>query len=321
MPVLTVLAAASQCIRYLTILHYTPPEYRYSPFPMTAILTSLGSTSCSYLDTKTSNHIFCTGSGCEYAVDNCLANDMSAASTDPRPGWRATHNSQSPRPRDPSTSAPTTSNFISTSWSEGPSHLDPALAHSMSFDFDQIILPDSNLIDLGVSLGDFMPRITEPRSLPSTEAASGNLIGRQPHGYTLENKANRHPSQSPSLLYQTLSGPPSQQHTHSPKPIRNFQTINKQQQQHLRQNTTVAESTCSDTPSSQDSGDDPLTEKRRRNKLAAQRLRQKKLDRISGLESRLEEITKERDDLRLRLAKWEGEAMAMRQLFDQKMKE
>jgi hypothetical protein len=182
------------------------------------------------------------------------------------------------------------------------------------------MLPDSSLIDLGVSLDDFVPRITEPRSPPSAEVASGNLIGSQPHGYTLENEANRHRSQSPSLLYQTFSAPPSQQHTNSPNPIRNKQTINKQQQ-HLRQNTTVAESTCSDTPSSQDSGDERLTEKRRRNKLAAQRLRQKKLDRISGLESRLEEITKERDDLRLRLAKWEGEAMAMRQLFDQKMKE
>lgn len=160
-----------------------------------------------------------------------------------------------------------------------------------------------------------MPRVTGPRNQMSPPAASANPVGSQSRDYTLESHASRHQSQSPSLLY----APQPRQHVHSPNPTSNFQPIDRQQ--HLRQNKTVAESTCSDTPSSQDSGDDRITEKRRRNKLAAQRLRQKKLDRISGLESRLDEVTKERDELRLRLAKWEGEAMAMRQLFEQKMKE
>ncbi|CRG89928.1 hypothetical protein PISL3812_06967 [Talaromyces islandicus] len=289
---------------------------------MTTILASTGSISCSYLDSNTSNHIFCAGtSGREYSVGNYLINDMSAAPARPSSGWRETHNAQSSRPRDHASSSapPTTGNFISTSWSEDHSQLDRALADSIAFGLDPIILPDTNLIDLNMSLDDFVPSITEPRSPLSPTAASENSIGSQTRGYILENRADRHQSQSPSLLYQTLSAPQSQQHTHSPNPSRYFQPINRHQ--HSRQNTTVAESAGSDTPSSQDSGDDPLTEKRRRNKLAAQRLRQKKLDRISNLESRLEDVTKERDDLRLRLAKWEGEAIAMRQLFDQKMKE
>jgi hypothetical protein len=69
------------------------------------------------------------------------------------------------------------------------------------------------------------------------------------------------------------------------------------------------------SPSSQDSDEDRLQEKRRRNKLAARRLRQKKMDQMSDLEARLEEMRKERDDLRLNAAKWEGEVMVLRQLL------
>lgn len=72
----------------------------------------------------------------------------------------------------------------------------------------------------------------------------------------------------------------------------------------------------SDTPSSQDSDEERVTERRRRNKLAARRLRQKKLDQVSKLEAQLEEVKKERDALRLRAAKSEGEVMALRQMID-----
>lgn len=37
---------------------------------------------------------------------------------------------------------------------------------------------------------------------------------------------------------------------------------------------------------------------------------------MSDLEARLEKMTKERDDLRLKAAKWEGEVMVLRQLLD-----
>ncbi|PLB51404.1 hypothetical protein P170DRAFT_433414 [Aspergillus steynii IBT 23096] len=59
-----------------------------------------------------------------------------------------------------------------------------------------------------------------------------------------------------------------------------------------------------------------LQERRRRNKLASRRLRQKHLDHVADLESRLEAMTQERDGLRLRVAKWEGEAMALRKLLE-----
>jgi hypothetical protein len=39
------------------------------------------------------------------------------------------------------------------------------------------------------------------------------------------------------------------------------------------------------------------------------------MDQMSDLESRLENMTKERDELRLKAAKWEGEVMVLRQLL------
>lgn len=75
----------------------------------------------------------------------------------------------------------------------------------------------------------------------------------------------------------------------------------------------------SDTHSSQESDEERLAERRRKNKLAARKLRQKKLDQVSELEGQLEEMRKERDALRLRAAKSEGELLALRQMIDQKM--
>ncbi|KAJ5233569.1 uncharacterized protein N7469_005335 [Penicillium citrinum] len=75
----------------------------------------------------------------------------------------------------------------------------------------------------------------------------------------------------------------------------------------------------SDTHSSQESDEERLAERRRKNKLAARKLRQKKLDQVSELEAQLEEVRKERDALRLRAAKSEGELLALRQMIDQKV--
>lgn len=72
------------------------------------------------------------------------------------------------------------------------------------------------------------------------------------------------------------------------------------------------------TPSS-GGGDSPESgpskiRKRQRNTEAARRYRQRKLDRVSELEEALEAMSKERDDLRLKLAKAEAEAGVLRSL-------
>jgi len=55
--------------------------------------------------------------------------------------------------------------------------------------------------------------------------------------------------------------------------------------------------------------------KRQRNTLAARKYRKKKFDRIEELESAVEVLTKERDDLRIRLARQEAETSALREMM------
>lgn len=70
--------------------------------------------------------------------------------------------------------------------------------------------------------------------------------------------------------------------------------------------------------SAQDSEEERIVEKRRRNTMAARRFRQRKQDHVSDLQSQLSKVTQERDDLKLQVAKWEGEVMALRKLLEMK---
>lgn len=63
---------------------------------------------------------------------------------------------------------------------------------------------------------------------------------------------------------------------------------------------------------------DDLTEKRRRNNLAAAKYRQKKVDRISELEGALAGVEKERDELRLQLARRDAELDVMRRMMEKR---
>jgi hypothetical protein len=58
--------------------------------------------------------------------------------------------------------------------------------------------------------------------------------------------------------------------------------------------------------------------KRRKNTLAARKYRQKRVDRIKELEGAVDELTKERDELRLRLARQEAETAALREVLRMK---
>ncbi|QKX56846.1 uncharacterized protein TRUGW13939_03953 [Talaromyces rugulosus] len=68
----------------------------------------------------------------------------------------------------------------------------------------------------------------------------------------------------------------------------------------------------------EDSEEERAVEKRRRNTMAARRFRKRKLDHVSELESKLAKVTGERDELKLQIAKWEGEVMALRKLMERK---
>jgi hypothetical protein len=59
-------------------------------------------------------------------------------------------------------------------------------------------------------------------------------------------------------------------------------------------------------------------EKRKLNTLAARRYRQKRVDQMSSLESALKEAERERDALKVRVAKLEGETEILKQLLSKK---
>jgi hypothetical protein len=59
-------------------------------------------------------------------------------------------------------------------------------------------------------------------------------------------------------------------------------------------------------------------EKRKQNTLAARRYRQKRVDQMTGLESALKETQSERDDLKVRVARLEGEVETLRRLLSSK---
>jgi TolA-binding protein len=64
---------------------------------------------------------------------------------------------------------------------------------------------------------------------------------------------------------------------------------------------------------------DPVTAlKRQRNNVAARKYRQKRIDRISELESELDDMKQERDELRIRLARQEAETAALRSMLQMK---
>jgi len=60
--------------------------------------------------------------------------------------------------------------------------------------------------------------------------------------------------------------------------------------------------------------------RRQRNTIAARKYRQKKVDRIDELENLLKEMTRERDDLRIRLARQEAETEALKSIMERDAK-
>jgi len=59
--------------------------------------------------------------------------------------------------------------------------------------------------------------------------------------------------------------------------------------------------------------------KRQRNNVAAKKYRQKKIDRIQELEEEVDDVKKERDELRIRLARQEAETKALREMLKLKI--
>lgn len=120
----------------------------------------------------------------------------------------------------------------------------------------------------------------------------------------------------PSPPYQpsTFSHPHSTYSQHSTTPPSNFSTPSSTAG--LKKDTPAPTATANRKRGRDNaSEDDDAAVKRQRNTLAARKYRQKRLDRIKELEDALEEMTGERDELRIKLARQEAENEALKTMM------
>jgi hypothetical protein len=215
-------------------------------------------------------------------------------------------------------------NMSQTALSSDILSMDPAYLERIAFSLEQFP-PEPNPTSIEFSMADFTSNNIYTNTLHSPSAVPMSISDSQrrvdiSHGPSSLEIGAYYSAFSPNTD-QLLDVRRPQQFTPSPDYATAFGLPEPQYLSPAPQKKTPTEASArSVSPSSQDSDGDRLQEKRRRNKLAARRLRQKKMNQMSDLEARLEEMTKERDDLRLKAAKWEGEVMVLRQLVKETVK-
>ncbi|OKL63366.1 hypothetical protein UA08_01750 [Talaromyces atroroseus] len=182
---------------------------------------------------------------------------------------------------------------------------------------------------LNMDMNAFYSTNTSTVSATSTAAPTTTNIAVSPLSMTsLPSQEYHHQQHQPFLAPKPRTPPSSSSSSFSSPASSNATTIavksNKNTQSTSRKRsraTATAESASVDLSSNnsaQDSEEERIVEKRRRNTMAARRFRKRKQDHVEDLESQLSTMTKERDDLKLQVAKWEGEVMALRKLLDMK---
>jgi hypothetical protein len=238
---------------------------------------------------------------------------------------------------------------ILVSASSGHSSVAPVVEDDLSFDLDQFITSQPGVPEIDVSavvggaaLELFEENMLQPPPRPPTAGFLGqsasplndmSLIAVDMDRFTSSSTASSvvydMANARSSGLMRTLalehshdhqSLAPKQAPSSSCSPTLHMPSL--QSKKRPRAASSVAESgtvsNSNSNHSAEDSQDESVLEKRRRNTMAARRFRKRKQDHVSDLESQLAKVAKERDDLRLQVAKWEGEAMALRQLLERK---
>ncbi|EKG17159.1 hypothetical protein MPH_05613 [Macrophomina phaseolina MS6] len=134
------------------------------------------------------------------------------------------------------------------------------------------------------------PLITDPTLFPASAEPSSKASSARPSPYsTVESTFSNEATASASCSASSCSSSSSSSSSSGTKRKRS----------------------ADETPSV----DETLADKRRRNNLAAAKYRQKKVDRISELEKEVEDVSKERDELKLQLARRDAELEVLRRLL------
>lgn len=219
-------------------------------------------------------------------------------------------------------------------WDQGFLQTQLELDGASHFDLDPIRLPHTSAfptpelefetyapcLDFSAPLFDLFP------PLPSTSTSTSNqspvsgfitpAITTTPVTTTIQTPFPTPPSSDdsqpadPSLLVPGLKLPQPKQSSNSSRPGRRPASTG------VLDGRITKSSGSTTTPPDRDRDADPeIISRRQRNNLAAKRYRQKKIDRIEELEEQVKEVTQERDELRIKLARQEAEVAALREML------
>lgn len=171
-------------------------------------------------------------------------------------------------------------------------------------------------VDLGNMNMDHFYSTTAATSVAPTTMSSIPMTSMPSGGFHPLVTQFHHQQQQPPLLAPKQHTPPSSSVSPALSHIHSIDLDNTNTNSKKRSRAESTGLDLSGNNSAQDSEGERIVEKRRRNTMAARRFRQRKQDHVSDLQSQLSTVTKERDDLKLQVAKWEGEVMALRKLLE-----
>lgn len=161
----------------------------------------------------------------------------------------------------------------------------------------------SDMANMGISMGS-----NPPFDMPDNFLLSQYLTTN----FTMETPLVQSQSQPHLQPPQTTSSTPRTTTSKSPSSIPGTSTFS------LHPSPTSSTQSSQKRKATPEEEETSIAIKRQRNTVAARKYRQKRLDRIAELESALEAMTNDRDDIRLKLARKEAEVDALREMLHKK---
>ena len=214
-----------------------------------------------------------------------------------------------------------------SSWDQGlhaanAFDLDPIPQHGSSFPTPELEFDYTSCLDISPPLfNNLFPSL-------SSGPASGFVtpsITNTPATTTIQSPPSPAPPSSPDdlldpILFPGLKLSHTKSSSHSSKPGRRpaAASSSSSSSQHSVLDGRISKRSAS--PAAAADADPEVVSRRARNNIAAKRYRQKKIDRIDELEDQVKEVTQERDDLRIRLARQEAEIAALREMLEMNQK-
>ncbi|KAK3396684.1 hypothetical protein B0T20DRAFT_455212 [Sordaria brevicollis] len=196
--------------------------------------------------------------------------------------------------------------------------------HHLSSDDPYAAASLSHVTDtLSTTMGLTMPSGRDMDNIYRTSSNSGSSMGyhRDPSTTPPTSHSSNSPPTGPTTCQGTyypgltLPSPPSTSSSSVSKPKRGRPPGPKPSKSQKRPLLSSPSAPTAGEGEEQQTDDEDILIKRQRNNIAAKKYRQKKIDRIQELEEEVEVIKKEREELRLMLAKRDAEVGMLREML------